>query len=73
MNAIAAAAIGLILAHLDKSLVPMLVGPLQSVPPGYQCEIWLANALLSVYVPVPRSITACSSVTLYRPLARGKQ
>ena len=51
MNAIAAAAIGLVLAHLYISLVPMLTGPLPSGPPGYEREIWLANALLSVTFP----------------------
>ena len=51
MNTIAAAAIGLVLAHLYISLVPMLTGPLPSGPPGYEREIWLANALLSVTFP----------------------
>jgi hypothetical protein len=51
MNTIAAAAIGLILAHLYKSLIPIVAGPLGSGPPGYESEIWLANALLSVTFP----------------------
>jgi hypothetical protein len=51
MNTIAAAAIGLVLAHLYISLVPVLTGPLPSGPPGYEREIWLANALLSVTFP----------------------
>jgi len=51
MNTIAAAAIGLVLANLYKSLAPMLVGPLPSGPPGYESEIWLANSLLSVTFP----------------------
>ena len=51
MNAIAAAAVGLILARLYISLVPMVSGPLTSGPPGYDREIWLANALLSVTFP----------------------
>ena len=51
MNTIAAAAIGLVLAHLYVSLVPMVSGPLPSGPPGYEREIWLANALLGVTFP----------------------
>jgi len=51
MNTIAAAAIGLILAHLYVSLAPIVIGQLASGPPGYEREIWLANALLSVTFP----------------------
>jgi hypothetical protein len=51
MNTIAAAAVGLVLAHLYISLIPMVTGPLPSGPPGYEREIWLANALLSVTFP----------------------
>ena len=51
MNTIAAAAVGLVLAHLYVSLVPMVTGPLPSGPPGYEREVWLANALLSVTFP----------------------
>ena len=51
LNTIAAAAIGLFLANLYLSLVPMVTGPLPSGPPGYEREIWLANALLSVTFP----------------------
>jgi hypothetical protein len=51
MNTIAAAAVGLFLANLYVSLVPMVTGPLPSGPPGYEREIWLANALLSVTFP----------------------
>jgi hypothetical protein len=51
MNTIAAGAIGLVLAHLYLSLSPMVTGTLQSGPPGYDREVWLANALLSVTFP----------------------
>jgi hypothetical protein len=51
MNTIAAGAIGLVLAHLYVSLSPMVTGTLQSGPPGYDREVWLANALLSVTFP----------------------
>src|SRR4030095_6533445 len=51
MNTIAAAVRGLILATLYVSLIPMVTGPLAPGPPGYEKEIWLANALLSVTFP----------------------
>jgi hypothetical protein len=51
MNAIAAAAIGLGLAHVYVSLAPTVTARLASGPPGYEQEIWLANALLSVTFP----------------------
>ncbi len=51
MNTIAAAAIGLVLANLYITLSPMVTGALPSGPPGYEREIWLANALLSVTFP----------------------
>jgi hypothetical protein len=51
MNTIAAVAVGLILAHLYISLIPMITGPLPSGPPAYEQEIWVANALLSVTFP----------------------
>ncbi len=51
MNTIAAAVIGLALARLYVSLLPMVTGALPSGPPGYEQEIWVANALLSVTFP----------------------
>jgi hypothetical protein len=51
MNTIAAMAIGLMLAHLYISLSARVTGPLLSGPPGYDREVWLANALLSVTFP----------------------
>ena len=51
MNTIAAAAIGLVLAQLYVSLAPTVTGRLAVGPPGYEREIWLANALLSVTFP----------------------
>jgi hypothetical protein len=70
MNTIAAAAIGLILAHLYVSLVPMVMGPLPSGPPGYEREIWLANALLSVTFPF---LIYHAVFFGYWPLARGSK
>jgi hypothetical protein len=51
MNTIAAAAIGFVLAQLYIALSPMVTGTLPSGPPGYEREVWLANALLSVTFP----------------------
>jgi len=51
MNTIAAVAIGLVLARLYMWLMPMVSGALASGPPGYDREVWLANALLSVTFP----------------------
>ena len=51
VNAIAAAAIGVVLGHLYVALAPMVTGTLASGPPGYDLEVWLANALLSVTFP----------------------
>ena len=51
MNSVAAAAIGSGLALLYRMLIPAVSGVLVSGPPGYEQEIWLANALLSVTFP----------------------
>jgi hypothetical protein len=47
----AAAVIGVGLARLFAALAPMISGPVQSGPPGYTFEIWLASALLAVTFP----------------------
>jgi hypothetical protein len=50
-NTIAAAIIGTVLAWIYGLLAPTLSGPVKTGPPGYEYEIWLANALLSVTFP----------------------
>jgi hypothetical protein len=50
-NAIGAAVVGVVLAHLYTALIPIVSGTLASGPPGYDLEVWLANALLSVTFP----------------------
>ena len=50
-NAIGAAVVGVVLAHLYTALTPVVSGALPSGPPGYDLEVWLANALLSVTFP----------------------
>jgi hypothetical protein len=51
-NLVAAIVIGQVLAAVYGALAPTLTGTLPSGPPGYEYEIWLANALLSVTFPV---------------------
>jgi len=51
VSAFAAAAIGSLLAMMYRSLMPSLTGALNSGPPGYDAEIWLASSLLSVTFP----------------------
>lgn len=51
MNAAAAMTIGVALALTYGWLAPVITGPLASGSPGYEYEIWLANALLSVTFP----------------------
>ena len=51
LNTVAAAAIGIFLANLYLALLPLVSGPLASGPPGYDREVWLANALLGVTFP----------------------
>jgi hypothetical protein len=50
-NAIGAAVVGVVLAHLYTALMPIVSGTLPSGPPGYDLEVWLANSLLSVTFP----------------------
>jgi hypothetical protein len=50
-NTVAAIVIGVLLARMYVSLAPLMVGVLPMGPPGYEREIWLANALLSVTFP----------------------
>jgi hypothetical protein len=52
MNTGAALVIGVGLANLYGALSPFVTGPLPSGGPGYEYEIWLANALLSVTFPL---------------------
>lgn len=51
LNAIASAAIGVILARIYEALAPILTGKVNPGPPSYDFEIWLASALLAVTFP----------------------
>ena len=51
VNTLLAVVIGQALAAFYRMAGPMLVGSLTPGPPGYDFEVWLANALLSVTFP----------------------
>ena len=51
VNTVLVIVIGQALAMLYRAAAPMLAGPLTPGPPGYDFEVWLANALLSVTFP----------------------
>jgi uncharacterized membrane protein AbrB (regulator of aidB expression) len=51
LNAIASAAIGVILARIYEALAPIVTGKVNPGPPSYDFEIWLASALLAVTFP----------------------
>jgi hypothetical protein len=51
ISALAAAVVGTLLAMLYRSVMPALTGSLNSGPPGYDAEIWLASSLLAVTFP----------------------
>jgi hypothetical protein len=50
-NTAAAAAIGFSLARLFGALAPIISGHVESGPPGYIMEIWIASSLLAVTFP----------------------
>ena len=67
LNAAAAIVIGVALANLYGALAPAIASmPLPSGAPGYEYEIWLVNALLSVTFPFLVFYAACFG---YWPLA----
>jgi hypothetical protein len=66
-NTAAAIVIGLVLANVYGALAPLVTGVLPSGAPGYEYEIWLASALLSVTFPVLIFVAAFFQ---FWPLAR---
>ena len=66
-NAVTAAVIGVGLGQMYGLVAPAIVGPLPSGAPGYEYEIWLVNALLSVTFPFLIFYAACLN---YWPLAK---
>ena len=68
-NALAAAITGGVLAHLYGRVDRMLVGlELPSGAPGYEYELWLVNALLSVTFPF---LIVHAAYFTFWPLAKG--
>jgi len=65
LNAVAAAVIGVVLANVYGALAPSVAHA--SGAPGYEYEIWLVNALLSVTFPFLVFYAACFG---YWPLAK---
>jgi hypothetical protein len=51
LNVIAVVVIGVVLSQMYAALAPMVTGPLNSGPPAYDFEIWLASSLLAVTFP----------------------
>jgi len=51
LNVLAVVVIGVVLSTIYSALAPTVTGPLNSGPPAYDFEIWLASALLSVTFP----------------------
>ena len=62
--------IGQALATLFRAAAPTLVGPLTAGPPGYDFEVWLANALLSVTFPF---LIFLAAYFAYWPLKRAAE
>ena len=67
LNAVAAAAIGYALYVLYCFAAPVVSGQMQSGPPAYDFEIWIANALLSVTFPF---LIFLAAYFAYWPLVR---
>ena len=51
LNAVTSAVLGLALYVVYCLVAPFVSGPLTAGPPGYDYEVWIANALLSVTFP----------------------
>lgn len=51
VSAAAAAVLGVLLAQLYRVVMPLVTGDLPAGPPGFDAELWLANALLAVTFP----------------------
>jgi hypothetical protein len=66
-NTVTATAIGVALAQMYGLVSPVIVGALPSGAPGYEYEVWLVNALLSVTFPFLIFHAACLN---YWPLAK---
>ena len=68
-NLVTASAIGVVLAQIYGRVSPAIVGALPSGAPGYEYEIWLVNALLSVTFPF---LIYYAAFLNYWPLAKAE-
>ena len=69
LNTVAAVVLGSLFALMYRALAPAVTGKLDSGPPAYQTEIWLASALLSVTFPF---LVAYADFFTMWPLQRAK-
>ena len=67
VNTVLVVVIGQALAALFSAAAPSLAGPLTAGPPGYDFEVWMANALLSVTFPF---LIFLAAYFAYWPLAK---
>jgi hypothetical protein len=67
LNAATSAALGLALYGVYCLVAPYVSGTLSSGPPGYDFEVWIANALLSVTFPF---LIFLAAYFAYWPLAK---
>jgi hypothetical protein len=69
LNTVAAVVLGSLFALMYRALAPTVTGKLDSGPPAYQTEIWLASALLAVTFPF---LVAYADFFTMWPLQRAK-
>jgi hypothetical protein len=69
LNVVAAVILGNLFAFMYRGLMQVVTGKLDPGPPGYQLEIWLASALLSVTFPF---LVAYADFFTMWPLQRAK-
>jgi hypothetical protein len=69
LNTLAAVVFGSLFALLYRSLTEVVTGKLDSGPPAYQSELWLASALLAVTFPF---LVAYADFFTMWPLQRAK-
>jgi hypothetical protein len=69
LNTVAAAVLGSLFALLYRAVASTVTGKLDSGPPAYQTEIWLASALLAVTFPF---LVAYADFFTMWPLQRAK-
>jgi len=69
LNATVSVVVGVVLARLFAALAPVISGAMESGPPGYMAEVWLASALLAVTFPF---LTIFADLFRFWPLRRSE-